>query len=102
MREALAARGAAPPRALLSAGLVGAVTALAMKLTDLGLVAGISGAIVSTGISYILPSVMFGQMLASKVRLGDTSRRVRIELIASRFITALGVAFGAVGLYAAF
>ena len=70
VREALAARGAAPPRALLSAGLVGAVTALAMKLTDLGLVAGISGAIVSTGISYILPSIMFGQMLASKVRLG--------------------------------
>merc|ERR1719203_1773599 len=100
--EVLAARGAAPSRVLTTCGCVAVVAALGMKLTNLGTVAAVSGALISTSLVYVLPSIMFGQMLAARAKAGALTRRFQLELIGSRIITALGLAMAGVGMYAAF
>ena len=40
-------------------------TAIALALTNLGTIAAVTGALVSTSIGYVLPSLMLGQTLAS-------------------------------------
>ena len=82
-------------------GIIALVTALALRVTNLGLIAAVTGALVSTSIGYILPSLMLGQTLARRVADGDTSSGTRLELLAARAITALGVALAGIGVYAA-
>jgi len=83
-------------------GCVAAVTILGMKLTNLGTVAAVSGALVSTSLVYVLPAVMFGQMLAAKRAAGDGSVRVRLELLGSRLVTVIGLFLVVIGMKAAF
>eukprot|EP00966_Prymnesium_polylepis_P180281 4174556-Prymnesium_polylepis.1 len=73
-----------------------------MKLTNLGTVAAVSGALVSTSLVYVLPAVMFGQMLAAKRAAGDGSVRVRLELLGSRLVTVIGLFLVVIGMKAAF
>lgn len=84
-----------------SIGCVALVTALAMRLTNLGTVASVSGALVSTANAYVLPGIMFERMLAKQIAAGQSSRRARIELLCGRAVVALGVLFIVVGLRAA-
>ena len=70
-----------------------------MKLTNLGVVAAVSGALVSTSLVYVLTSIMFGQMLAARK---GKSAVAKLELLGSRLITVLGVFMVAVGMKAAF
>ena len=53
----------------------------------------------STSLVYVLPSIMFGQMLAARK---DKSSVAKLELLGSRLITLLGVFMVAVGMKAAF
>ena len=96
-----AVTGKAPSRVPTSVGIITLVTALALRVTNLGLIAAVTGALVSTSIGYILPSLMLGQTLARRVAEGDTSSGTRLELLAARAITALGVALAGIGVYAA-
>ena len=96
-----AVTGKAPSRVPTSVGIIALVTALALRVTNLGLIAAVTGALVSTSIGYILPSLMLGQTLARRVADGDTSSGTRLELLAARAITALGVALAGIGVYAA-
>ena len=93
--------GKAPPRVPLSVGIIALVTALALRVTNLGLIAAVTGALVSTSIGYILPSLMLGQTLQRRVASGDASRGTRLELLLARAITALGIALAGIGVYAA-
>lgn len=83
------------PRVPTSIAAVVAVTCIAMALTDLGVVAAVSGAFVSTTIGYILPSIMFGQLLASQ---GGNP----VELVIARAVTVLGFYLVYIGMKAAF
>ena len=47
---------------------VALITALGIQLTNLGTVAAVSGALVSTSLVYVLPGIMFYKMLSAKVR----------------------------------
>ena len=93
--------GSAPPRVPTSVGIVTLITALALRVTNLGLIAAVTGALVSTSIGYILPSLMFGQTLAKRVADGDAGRGTRLELLLSRAITALGVGLAGIGVWSA-
>ena len=101
--EALAQRGVTPSRQLTTVVAVALITAVGMVLTNLGTVAAISGALVSTSLVYTLPSLMFGQLMSAREGGGAVlSKGERIELVGARAITALGVVLAAIGIKAAF
>lgn len=99
VQEALAQNGVAASRQSITFAMVLGIMLVGMKLTNLGTVAAVSGALVSTSLVYVLPSIMFGQMLAARK---DKSRVAQLELLGSRLITVLGVFMVAVGMKAAF
>lgn len=93
--------GKAPPRIPTTLGIFAVTTCLALRLTNLGMIAAVTGALVSTSIGYILPSIMFGQTLARTVQRGGASFATQCELFLSRAITGLGVVLAAIGALAA-
>jgi sodium-coupled neutral amino acid transporter 11 len=99
VQEALAQKGIAASRQAITFTMVLGIMLVGMKLTDLGVVAAVSGALVSTSLVYVLPSIMFGQMLAARK---DKSQLAKLELLGSRLVTVLGVFMVAVGMKAAF
>ena len=96
--EAMRARGLRPSRVGTTLVAVGLITALGMALTNLGTVAAISGALVSTSLVYTLPSLMLGQLLSAKATL---TRREKVELVGARLTTLLGIILAAIGIKAA-
>jgi amino acid permease len=70
-------------------GILGLVTVLAAKLTDLGLVASVGGATFGTALVFVYPVIMF---------LKSQTKRTR-ESIPAALIGVLGVCMGAVGTY---
>lgn len=96
--EAMRARGLRPSRVGTTLVAVGLITALGMALTNLGTVAAISGALVSTSLVYTLPSLMLGQLLSAKAIL---TRREKVELVGARLTTLLGIILAAIGIKAA-
>ena len=72
-----------------------------MAVRNLGTVAAVSGALVSTSLVYILPSLLYGAVLRARVAAGDASRLERLELLGARGMTALGVAMVIIGMQAA-
>jgi len=99
VQEALAQNGVTASRQSITFAMVLSIMLVGMKLTNLGVVAAVSGALVSTSLVYVLPSIMFGQMLAARK---DKSSVAKLELLGSRLITVLGVFMVAVGMKAAF
>jgi len=89
------------PRVVTTFGCVGVISLLGMKLTNLGAVATVSGALVSTSLVYVLPTLMFAQMLKAQRSAGDKSLRLRLELLGSRLITVLGFFLVTIGVKAA-
>ena len=82
---------------------VGVVTAIGAALTNLGIVAAVSGAFISTSIVYTLPSLMWAGLLGKRrAANGGLTRSEKLELLASRLITVLGLGLAVVGMRAAF
>jgi amino acid permease len=73
----------------LTVGLLAVVTALASKLTDLGVVAAVGGATFGTALVFVYPVIMF---LKSSIRTKE-------ETPAAVGIGALGVLMGIIGTY---
>ena len=99
VQEALAQKGIDAPRQAVTVAMVLGIMLIGMKITDLGIVAAVSGALVSTSLVYVLPSIMFGQMLAARK---DKTGGAKLELLGSRLITVIGVFMVGVGMQAAF
>ena len=96
--EAMQARGLNPSRIGTTLASVTIITMLGIALKNLGTVAAISGALVSTSLVYTLPSIMLGQLLTSKAKLTSVEK---IELIGARVMTLLGIILAAIGIKAA-
>mmetsp|Transcript_4676 Transcript_4676/g.8921 ORF Transcript_4676/g.8921 Transcript_4676/m.8921 type:complete len:468 (+) Transcript_4676:108-1511(+) len=76
----------------MTIGLLGVVTLMASRLTDLGLVASIGGATFGTALVFVYPVVMF---------LKQQQKRTR-ETIPAALIGVLGVTMGAIGTFLSF
>lgn len=76
----------------ITIGMIVAVTALAAKLTDLGLVAGVGGATFGTALVFVYPTIML-----RKIKKGKG-----LESQIAAFIAVLGVVMGAIGTYFCF
>jgi amino acid permease len=76
----------------LSVGLLGIITLLALKVTDLTFVASISGALLGTALIFIYPTLMFRAAVKSNPTKGQKWERRLCSVIAT-----LGVAIGGVG-----
>jgi len=81
-------------RLALTLGLISFITLCGILLTDLGIVAAVSGAVLASAVVYILPSIMWARVLAARVRAGTRGTK---ELYACRAVQVLGVIFGLVG-----
>lgn len=75
-------------------GVLAVTTAVAAKLTDLGLVASVGGATFGTALVFVYPAIMF---LKSQKGEGNS-----IEKTVCKFIGILGVVMGAIGTKLAF
>ena len=71
----------------ITVGMIAAITAMAAKLTDLGLVAGVGGATFGTALDFVYPTIMLRKVKKNK---GAESK-------VALFIAALGVVMGAIG-----
>ena len=73
-------------------GMIAVVTAMAAKLTDLGLVASVGGATFGTALVFVYPTIML-----MKVKKGKGAESKLAGLIA-----AIGVVMGAIGTFLSF
>jgi sodium-coupled neutral amino acid transporter 11 len=73
-------------------GILGLVTLLASRLTDLGLVASVGGATFGTALVFVYPVIMF---------LKQQKKRTR-ESIPAALIGVLGLCMGAIGTFLSF
>ena len=71
-------------------GLVGIITALALKITDLTFVASMSGALLGTSLIFVFPPLMFRAAVKN-----DPTKKWERRL--ASLITSLGIAVGGVG-----
>jgi len=97
-----AVTGTTPARKLTTFGVFAVTTAIALALTNLGTIAAVTGALVSTSIGYVLPSLMLGQTLAKRVKAGGATKGEKVELLVARAITGLGVALAGIGVWSVF
>lgn len=72
-------------------GILAVVTAMAVKLTDLGLVASVGGATFGTALVFIYPCLMF---LKYHEKNGGKGNK---ETLLAKLIATLGVVMGAIG-----
>ncbi|CAN0349134.1 unnamed protein product [Pylaiella littoralis] len=80
-------------------GLLAAVTAASLKLTDLGFVNSFGGALIGSGIVYVFPALMFLKPLMNKLKDKKVAAAVaeKREMSLNGGIVAVGVAFGILG-----
>lgn len=100
VREMLGAKPGETKRRLeWTLGLLGAVTAASLKLTDLGFVNSFGGALVGSGIIYVFPALMFLAPLRKKLASGveKLAARVRREMVVNDGIVVTGVIMGVLG-----
>lgn len=76
-------------------GLLGLITAMAFKLTDLSFVSSMTGATFGTSLIFIYPTMMFRACIA---KMGDkASKSLKRERSVAGFIAAVGVVVGIIG-----
>jgi hypothetical protein len=75
----------------LTLGIVGLVTVIASKLTDLGLVASVGGATFGTALVFVYPAIMLRRMLYQRGEKGSLEGKV------ASLVAVLGVVMGAIG-----
>lgn len=68
-------------------GILGVVTLMASRLTDLGLVAAVGGATFGTALVFVYPAIMFIK----------SQKKKTAETIPAAFIGCLGLLMGAIG-----
>lgn len=82
-------------------GLLAAVSAASLKLTDLGFVNSFGGALIGSGIVYIFPALMFLKPLMDKLKDKRAAATVageeKREMNVNRGIVVAGAAFGVLG-----
>lgn len=74
----------------LTVGLMGIVTVMAAKLTDLGLVASVGGATFGTALVFVYPTIMFMRLMKQKGTKTGESKLAGL-------IAIMGVIMGAIG-----
>ena len=86
-------------RAEWTLGLVGVVTAVSLKLSDLGFVNSFGGALVGSGIVYSFPALMFLKPLQRKAATGagKLAGNVRREMAANKGIVVAGAVMAVLG-----
>lgn len=72
-------------------GLMGLVTLMASKLTDLGLVASVGGATFGTALVFVYPTIMFLRLAKKNGKLGGAESKL------AGLIAIMGVVMGAIG-----
>jgi sodium-coupled neutral amino acid transporter 11 len=72
-------------------GLMGVVTLMASKLTDLGLVASVGGATFGTALVFVYPTIMFLRQAKKNGKLGSGESKL------AGLIAIMGVVMGAIG-----
>ena len=97
-----AERASGATRLATTLGLLSVVVALALVLTDLGLVVAVSGALLSSAILYVVPPAMFSRVLGARIRAARAAglratRRDRAERALAWFTVALGFFFAGIG-----
>lgn len=100
IRELLGTKAGEPKgRTAWTVGLVSAVTAVSLKLTDLGFVNSFAGALIGSGIIYAFPALMFLRPLREKIASGaeKVAAGVRREMAANNAILVTGVVMGVLG-----
>mmetsp|Transcript_40319 Transcript_40319/g.59256 ORF Transcript_40319/g.59256 Transcript_40319/m.59256 type:complete len:488 (+) Transcript_40319:83-1546(+) len=84
----------------LSVGTLAIITALAMKLTDLGFIASISGSLFGTALIFIFPTLMFRSIVDS---MGDkVTKGMKFEKKFAAFTATIGAIIGVIGTKMAF
>ena len=79
----------------VTVGLLGALTAMAWKLTDLSFVSSMSGAVFGTALIFVYPSLMFRGAVR---KLGDKATAgMKRESKLAGFVNVLGVVIGLIG-----
>ena len=79
---------------LLSAIMLSVFTALATKLTDLGLVNAVGGTALGVGVVFIFPSIMFYIIVSDDK---DASFALKFESILCLFLMLAGITIGTIG-----
>jgi Transmembrane amino acid transporter protein len=76
----------------LTVGMIAVVTAMAAKLTDLGLVASVGGATFGTALVFVYPALMLRKLKKNK----------GVECAIAGVIALLGLIMGGIGTYLSF
>lgn len=104
IRELMGAKpGETKNRTRWTVGLLAAVSAASLRLTDLGFVNSFGGALIGSGIVYIFPSLMFLKPLMNKLKDKKAAAGAAVagaekrEMSLNAGIVAAGVAMGVLG-----
>lgn len=81
---------------VLTVGMLSVFTALAYKLTDLGLVNAVGGAAFGTAVVFLFPSIMFYSAI-SRLPDYEVSFWLRCESIMVLFLMVIGIIMGTIG-----
>ena len=79
--------------------LLGIATAIALLVSNAGLVISLNGALMGSALIYVFPALMFLSHTDRKMKqVGfKLTRRLRLERFASRFLVAFGAISGVLG-----
>ncbi|CAN0550839.1 unnamed protein product, partial [Ectocarpus sp. 12 AP-2014] len=106
LRDGIREMGGAKPgetrnRTRWTVGLLAAVTAASLKLTDLGFVNSFGGALIGSGIVFVFPALMFLKPLMRKFKdkavAAAAAAGQKREMSLNAGIVAAGVAMGVLG-----
>lgn len=80
--------------------ILGVVTAVALKVTDLSFIMAFGGATLGNALIYVYPAIMFRSAVKS---MGDAATRAqKMEVHLAMLFAAIGIGFGVVGTKQAF
>lgn len=75
--------------------ILGSVTAVALKITDLSFIMSFGGATLGNALIYVYPAIMFRSAVKN---MGDNATTAqKLEVYVAMTFAALGIAFGGIG-----
>ncbi len=75
--------------------ILGTVTAVALKITDLSFIMSFGGATLGNALIYVYPAIMFRSAVKN---MGDSATTAqKLEVYVAMAFAALGIAFGGIG-----
>mmetsp|Transcript_6159 Transcript_6159/g.17193 ORF Transcript_6159/g.17193 Transcript_6159/m.17193 type:complete len:280 (-) Transcript_6159:160-999(-) len=88
-------------RTTATLGILGAITALACKISDVGVVVSFGGAVLGSAIIYVFPGLLHLATQRQQIRSGEldlgTSRWGRFSLLGNYALVGMGAALGVIG-----